>query len=337
MSRFGSLVALAALVFATAPAAIGQPPFERREPQAPLEQPVEVAAQINPGDTWTYHFGLNQTSTRQKLTPERENDGPLQTFMLIQNATVTLRVAEIDEESGTASIEASFDRLLTIQGTDEGQREYRWASGDTPAEPATDLARLLSALTGSTLTARVSARGSVRGVVGFDAVNAVLAEHPEADRAALGLFAPAAIEQTLGMLWQPAGVSGAERNVQDTWSSDRRASLGHAGGIAVEHTLTVDRIEDGILKASGTTELRALPPQETQSGAGIPEIDLIRGTGKARISWDLDRGCAASASERLDLEAVWTLGPANLGVTMRSERSAALDVPPKGTRKPGEG
>lgn len=336
MHRISYIVAALMVLLAIALQAIAQPPFERREAQAPLESPVEVAVRIEAGSAWTYHFGLNQTSTRQKQTEDRQDDGPLLTSLLIQNATVSLRVTEIDEETGTATVEATFDRLLTILGDDDGQREFRWAAGDQKREQSTDLGRLLAALTGSTLTAKVSSRGSVRGVVGYDEVNAVLEEYPEADSVAMGLFAPAAIRSTLELIWKPGEVSGASRNVQDTWESDRRASLGAVGGVAVSQALTVDRIEEGVLTATGKASMRSLPPREA-AGAGVPTIDVLMNEGRMKISWDLNKGCAASASERLDIGAFWTLGGAHLGMTMRSERSAALDVPPAENRKPGAG
>ena len=334
-TRFAAKFA-AVLILVVAPPALGQNPFEQREPQAPLEHPVEVAASIKADGQWTYHFGLNQTITTQPRTEDRRDAGPLVTTRLIQNATIELRVVSIDPESGMATIEARFERLLVVTGANDLQSEFRWSAGSPAKEPATALDRLLTTLAGSTLTARVSPKGSVRGVVGYEAVNEAIDADPEVDRSALGLFAPSAIGSTLELLWKPGEVSGASRNVADAWSSARRASLGQIGGVEVEQALRVDRIEEGVLKAQGEASLRLLSPAEAPS-PGAPAIELVGSGGRMKITWDLARGCSVSASERLDLGALWSLGPARLGVTMRSERSVALESPPVGTMRPGEG
>ncbi|MCB9838315.1 MAG: hypothetical protein H6813_03170 [Phycisphaeraceae bacterium] len=315
------------------PAASGQPPLAPGEPQAPLEQPVDVAVVIREGDAWTYHFGLNQIIALQRQTEGRQNDGPEQTTRLIQNATVALRVVSIDEGSGTATIEARFERLLVVGAVDDRQWEFRWSAGDAGNATTTATERMLTALAGSKLTARVGAGGDVRGVVGYDAVIGAIEAEPEADVSMLGLFAQSAVGSTLELIWRPGNIAGASRNIGDGWTARRKASLGQVGAVEIDTSHRVDRIEDGVLKASGEVSMTLAPPSET-AGAGIPAVDILHEDGRARIAWDLSRGCSASASERLDLGALWTLGHVNLGMTMRTERSAALDIPPKGTKKP---
>lgn len=324
---------IAALTIGITPSAVGQSPFEQRPPQDPLDHPVEADASIKADARWTCHFGLNQTIATQRQTPARHDDGPMETTRLIQNATVALRVVSIDPESGVATVEARFERLLVVAGVDDSQSEFRWSAGSEAPEPATGVDRMLTALVGATLTARVSHRGSVRGVVGYDEVLEVLKADPEIDHSAMGMFAPSAIGSTLELLWKPGEVDGSPRNVGDVWTTVRRASLGHVGGVAVEHAFKVDRIEDGVLKAQSEASLRLLPPSEAPS-AGAPVIELLRDEGRMKIAWDLTRGCSASVSERLDLGALWSLGQVRLGVTMRTERSVSLDAPPAGTKHP---
>jgi hypothetical protein len=325
---------LSALAIGSAPQAVGQSPFEQqRPPQAPLEHPVKADASIMADARWTYHLGLNQTIATQRQTQDRHDDGPMETTRLVQNATVTLRVVSIDPGSGVATVEARFERLLVVAGVDDSQSEFRWSAGSEAAEPATGIDRLLTALAGATLTARVSPRGSVRGVIGYDAVHEALKENPEIDQSAMGLFAPSAIGSTLELLWKPGEIAGSPRNVGDAWTSVRRATLGHVGGVAVEHAFKIDRIEDGVLKAQSVASLRLTPPSEAPS-AGAPVIELLRDEGRMKIAWDLARGCSLSVSERLDLGALWSLGQVSLGVTMRTERSVALDTPPAGTKHP---
>ena len=331
-----SLIAIVTLLAAgAAPPAFGQHPFEQHEPQEPLEHPVEVAVSIKADDRWTCRFGLNQTITTWRQTEDRRDDGPPETTRLIQNATIAPRVVSIDEETGTPTIEARFERLLVIAAADDRQTEFRWSTGSTNKEPNTALESLLTTLATSTLTARVSPSGAVRGVVGYDGVNEAIQASPEVDRSALGLFAPSAISSTLELVWKPGAVSGTNRNVLDQWNNVRRASLGQIGGVAVEQSLEVERIEEGILEARGKIALRLLSPADPPS-ASVPTIEMVHHGGQMKIAWDLARGCSASASERLELDALWALGPVKLGVTMRSERSVALDTPPIGTKKLGE-
>jgi len=330
------LTALTPLILSAASKAPGQHPFEQRPPQAPLEHPVSVNARIGAGDRWTYHFGLNQTTTTQRQADDGRDAGSLETTRLIQNATVALRVVSVDAQTRTATIEATFERLLVVTGDDQEQTEFRWSKDGAVDDPGTDLDRVLTALATSTLTARVGRSGDVRGVAGYGRVIEAIDASPGFDRSALGLLAPSAIGSTLGLIWTPGSVSGASRNVTNVWTSARRASLSQIGAVSVTQELEVERIEDGVLKAGGEATLRLLPPSDPP-GPGAPTIELLEQGGRMLISWDLDRGCSASASERLDFEAVLSLGPARLGVTMRSERSAALDAPHAEPTNPDDG
>lgn len=330
-------IALAALALGASPS-LAQPPFEQRPPQAPLDEPVEAAPLITAQSAWTCRFGMNSVIATQPMTGAWEADGPAETRRLIQNAVVNLRVIDLDADSGTATVEASFERLLIVRGIDDHQEEFRWnAAGDDPSDVAeTGLERLGLALSRSTLVAKVGRDGTVRGVTGFDSINEAIGsgeDDEDADPTALGLFAPNAIGSTLELLWKPSGVTADPRNIGDEWSSGRRISLGPAGMVAVEQSMAIDRIEDGILTASGDPSLRLIPPADEPS-AGAPKPELVHQDGKVRLAWDLGKGCTESASERLDLGFRWTLGPVHLGVTMRNERSMSLDGPPKGRPKP---
>jgi len=316
--------------------ALAQPPFERRPPQEPLERPVVVETRIEADSRWKCSFGLSQTITTQAQTEDWADDGPLETTLLVQNATLALEVVTLDQETGVATIEARFQRLLVVSGEGDTQREFRWDADDANPEPEHDTDALLTALAGSVITARVSRRGAVRGVTGYEDVREIIENRPGADPAAMGLFGPASIGQSLQMIWRPAGVAGAERNIGDSWPHERRAGLGAIGGFGVRQDMRVERIEDGILKARGTVEIHPLPPAEPPS-PDVPEVELIHTDGRVLVEWDIEQGCTKSASERLDVGAKWSFGPARLGLTLRSERSVSLAAPPTERRGPGQG
>jgi len=332
-SSFFLPLALVPLMADAAPPAFGQRPPEQRQAQDQAARPVEIAVRIKPDDEWTYQLGLNQLVTLQPQTDDRLADGPPETSRLIQNAMITLRVISIDEQSGAATIEAGFDRLEVVVGSDDQQSEFLW-SADLPGKtPETDLDRMLTALATSTLTIKVSPGGAVRGIVGYESVNEAIEAAPDVDVSALGMLGPSAMDSTLELIWKPGAISGAKRELRDEWTQRHRMSLGPIGGVAMGRRLAIDRIEDGILHADGEVTLRLLPPADA-SGAGAPVFDLLHEEGQMTIAWDLARGCSASVSDRLDLSAQLTLGPANLGMRLRFERSATLKTPPPKIRDP---
>lgn len=316
-----ALLALAA-VFAIAPAS-GQHPFEKREPQAPLAEPVHPEVSIAEGDTWTVSFGFNQIITRQRETADWEPDGPLRTNRLIQNATMTCRVESIDAETETATITATFDRLLIVRGDDDHQREFHWKTGDDPIAGGDPASKMLAALTASTLTARVSHSGRVRGVTGYDEALAVLESGSDEDRQTLGMFSPASFGSALEMIWRAGDLVAEPRNVRDQWTTTRLASLGPVGGIRIEQAHEIQRIEKGTIKSESEISLTVAEPAEAP-GPGAPTIELVHEDGQGRTVWNLERGRIDSASERLDIGARWSLGESHLGFTMRTERSVAV-------------
>ncbi len=316
-----TLLALAALTI-MAPAS-GQHPFEKREPQPPLAEPVHPAASISEGDAWTVDFGFNQVITRQRQTADWEPDGPLRNNRLIQNATLSCKVESIDEESGVATISADFERLLIIRGDDEQQREFRWKTGDAPAGNDDPASKVFAALSTATLTAKISPTGRVRGVTGYDDVLSALESGSEQDRAMLGIFSQASFGSQLEMIWRSGDLAGVPRNVPDQWTTTRIASLGPVGSIRIEQANEIQRIEEGKIKAEGEITLTVAKPAEP-AGAGAPSIELIHEDGKGKTVWNLEKGRVDSASERLDIGARWSLGEAHLGFTMRTERSLAV-------------
>lgn len=260
MSRCSLLISIALLVFNLAGCAGQAPPAAAPAPE------VELRLAFSAGDTIDLLLTTEQTSTMSIMGREQ--------------ATSQLFAAEIEldviavEADGSARLSATYTALrMTIDGP-AGAFEFDSAS---PPDPVPLAARAASALLGQSLTFRMTPRGVVSDVQGYEELQRRMLEDLPG-----GAAAQAMIESNGGlldddglaeMMQQLSGIlPDRPVRVGDSWS--RSASMTAAFAVQLENTWTLRDRRDGVAVIDVATSISSGSDPVTRVGTMTMRHDL---------------------------------------------------------------
>lgn len=275
--------------------------------------PTTLKTGLEQGRTVQYDYTQNIAVEQQATTA----DGNLVTenHALETKAQFVVNIAKVNAD-GTAEGTVKIRSISARQENPDGPRSVIFDF--TKAAPAggEGIAALESAIANATISFEADAAGEVLVVRGLDAVQEAMAGAGPVPQTLRTFFDPAAMTQTLSVLFNAQGGIG-DREIGENWTTSRRVAFGPAGALELNTANSLQIADVSMCAIAGATTIDLFVPREPAEGT--PRVELGAADAQALTQWDTTRGGLISHVNTQNIATTWTLADRKIGQTQKSK------------------
>ncbi len=199
-----------------------------------------------------------------------------------------LEVVEVDDK-GVATLKLTYDRVKFVM---TGMMDTDYDSEKDKEAPEEGLGRIMAGLNGKSFTMKLSPRGEVVAVKGYEAIMEEITKDMGEDDPMLGAMKSQMNDENMKKLMQQAFPRLPEKAVGkgDSWEDSSDMGIPGLGALTMKNKTTIKEQKGSeiTLNVDGKFE------KKDDGGNGGP-VEITDGTLKNTITWDVEKGIMTGA------------------------------------------